>query len=387
MNVERKFSAAGPVQRDLQPVVQLPPTGLPGIAIAVAGIIVALLLFLFLDNRRTAPEMRSRNDGDVGTFSAPPPLTLPPIPTPAFAPPQRIVDSPPPPPPQQPVYAGRGTALPIPLRRPVPALPAPFPQPAMAPAPAATGALIPAPATAEASLNAQAVVIDSGVEVGTRDTGTLASDAGSASSESSRNGQAAAGAIRPSPIANPTTVVPAGTLISAVLETPIDSSRPGLVRAIVSKDAKGFDGREVLIPRGSRVIGEFEGDRRSGHNGVLVNWTRLIRPDGVTVDLDSPATDSEGESGIPGQSHGFFLGPFLTSALQSALYVGESLLAPKASTTVLVGLPNGAVTTVAQQSLVAAPSRGPRITVKQGVLVNIFVAHDLDFSRPQPAHR
>ena len=134
------------------------------------------------------------------------------------------------------------------------------------------------------------------------------------------------------------------------------------------------------------MIGEFEGDRRSGHNGVLVNWTRLIRPDGVAVELDSPATDSEGESGIPGLTHGFFLGRFFASALQSALYVGESLLAPRVGTTVLVGLPIGAATPVAQQSLVTAPSRSPRITVRQGVQLNIFVAHDLDFSSSQPAN-
>ena len=52
----------------------------------------------------------------------------------------------------------------------------------------------------------------------------------------------------------------AGAVIAAVLETPLNSDRPGLARAVVSKDARSFDGTRVLIPRGSRLIGEFKAD-------------------------------------------------------------------------------------------------------------------------------
>jgi len=63
-----------------------------------------------------------------------------------------------------------------------------------------------------------------------------------------------------------------------VLETAFDSTRPGLARALVQSDVRGFDGSRVLIPRGSRLIGEYRSDVAPGQHRALVNWTRLIRP-------------------------------------------------------------------------------------------------------------
>jgi type IV secretion system protein VirB10 len=175
-----------------------------------------------------------------------------------------------------------------------------------------------------------------------------------------------------------TTSMAAGTMIPAVLETPVDTSRPGLVRAIVSQDARGYDGRRVLIPRGSRLIGECGGETKSGQSRVLVTWQRVILPDGRTFELDSPAADSLGGSGIPGHVHGFFLARFLNSALQSALYVGETLLGRGPRTTVVVGATNSAVPTAAAQGFSNGPQ--PKITVASGALINVYVAHDIDFS-------
>lgn len=173
--------------------------------------------------------------------------------------------------------------------------------------------------------------------------------------------------------------MPAGTLIPAVLETPIDTARPGMVRAIVSKDVGGFGGRQVLVPKGSRLIGEYQSDIGPVQNRVLVGWTRLIRPDGMTIQLSAPATDQSGGAGVPGQVHGFFLARFFGAAFQTALAVGENL-ATRQTNTVIVGVPPGAVTNVAGQSLPGTISPRRKITVKQGTLVNVFVAQDLDFS-------
>lgn len=64
--------------------------------------------------------------------------------------------------------------------------------------------------------------------------------------------------------ANPATTVPKGTVIQAVLETALDSTRAGFARAIVSRDIYGFDGSKILIPKGSRLIGEYKADLRGG---------------------------------------------------------------------------------------------------------------------------
>src|SRR5206468_2658916 len=86
-------------------------------------------------------------------------------------------------------------------------------------------------------------------------------------------------------LAEPANTVAQGTLIPAVLETAIDSDVPGYVRAVVSQDVRSFDGSRVLIPRSSRLIGEYKAASQAGQRRAFLMWTRLIRPDGVSVAL------------------------------------------------------------------------------------------------------
>jgi type IV secretion system protein VirB10 len=90
---------------------------------------------------------------------------------------------------------------------------------------------------------------------------------------------------------NPGQTVSQGTLIPAVLETAINSDLPGYVRAVVSSDIRSFDGSRVLVPRSSRLIGQYKSGVAGGQTRAYVMWTRLIRPDGVSVALASPAVD------------------------------------------------------------------------------------------------
>ena len=180
-------------------------------------------------------------------------------------------------------------------------------------------------------------------------------------------------------IPNRTTIMPAGTTIPATLETPIDSARPGLVRAIVSEDVRGFDGKRVLVPRGSRLIGEYQSDVRSSQNRVLVNWTRLLRPDGVAIRIGSPAADALGGAGVPGHLNTFFLRRFAGAVLQSALTVGVNLASRPGNGSVIVGVPANAAGTIGQ-GLVPGNDLQPKITVRQGAVLNVFVARDLDFT-------
>jgi type IV secretion system protein VirB10 len=175
-----------------------------------------------------------------------------------------------------------------------------------------------------------------------------------------------------------------GTLIPAVLETPIDTSRPGLARAIVSEDVRGQGSQRVLVPRGSRLIGEYQSDVRSGQNRVLVNWTQLIRPDGLTLRLASPAADAMGGAGIPGRVNGFFLSRFFDGALQTALTLGGNLVSRRGGNTVIVGVPAGATNPLAGQSLVSNSDNRRKITVKPGTTFNVFVARELDLAGTTP---
>ncbi|WP_164040702.1 TrbI/VirB10 family protein, partial [Serratia marcescens] len=88
-----------------------------------------------------------------------------------------------------------------------------------------------------------------------------------------------------------------------------------------------FDGTRVLIPRGSRLIGEYGSDTETGQKRMLVNWIRLIRPDGATIAIGSPATDPLGQGGIRASVNSHFFERFAGAILQSALDVGVNLAA------------------------------------------------------------
>ena len=63
-----------------------------------------------------------------------------------------------------------------------------------------------------------------------------------------------------------------------MLETAIDTDLPGYVRAVVSRDVKSFDGAHVLIPRSTRLIGQYKSGLATGQTRAYIIWTRLIRP-------------------------------------------------------------------------------------------------------------
>lgn len=182
-----------------------------------------------------------------------------------------------------------------------------------------------------------------------------------------------AGATR---LANPTTTVPQGAVIQAVLETALDSNRPGFARAIVSRDVRGFDGSRILIPRGSRLIGEYKSDLVQGQNRVFVQWQTLTRPDGVQIAVNSPAADPLGRAGVKGNVNTHFFERFAGAILQSTLDVGVGLATRNVfDGTVIVGFPGST------QSVATAMPQNikPTLKVPHGSSVSVFVARDLDF--------
>ena len=107
----------------------------------------------------------------------------------------------------------------------------------------------------------------------------------------------------------------------------------------------------------------------------------MVRPDGTTIRLDSPAADAMGGAGVPGHVNSFFFQRFANAVLRTALTLGGSLAAWSSNAPVIVGLGNAPVTAVAGQGGgLMGQSPQPKITVKQGTMFNVFVARDLDFS-------
>ncbi len=182
---------------------------------------------------------------------------------------------------------------------------------------------------------------------------------------------------RASTLRNPKAVVPQGAMISAVLETAINSDLPGFVRAIVSRDVTSFDGSRVLIPRGSRLVGQYRSEVALGQSRAFVVWTRLMRPDGVSIQLASPGTDTLGRAGLDGKVDRHYLQRFGPGLLTTA--ITAALSGSNRSNQLVIGTAQSAGTAVAGDAI------KPTVTVAQGTAIQVFVARDLDFSAPTRA--
>ena len=179
---------------------------------------------------------------------------------------------------------------------------------------------------------------------------------------------------------NPSLTVPQGMIIPAVLETALDSTRAGAARAIVSRDVMSFDGSRVLIPRGSRLYGEYASDLGQGQRRALITWLRLTRPDAVIVSLDSPAADPLGRAGVGGKVNTHFFARFGSAILQSVLDIGVGVATRSAvKDGLIVALP-GSTQQVTGQLSQQGQQVQPTLRVRQGTSVSVFVARDLDFS-------
>lgn len=324
---------------------------------------MGLMLFFMLDARRRAASTPAIAPGIVDDLGAPAPVAPLFIPTP---PPAAVTES----------------------------APALAPEPDMSPRPAPPPPVYaerppimynPPPQEQHQNSADPALVIDTPAD----DASTPPASGGTpgddtTSSSAPGNGSTSAGAalgqrVGATVMHHRATTVPQGTLIPATLESALDSTRPGLARALVSSDVRGFDGSRVLIPRGSRLIGEYHADIQPGQNRALVTWTRLIRPDGVTIAIGSPAADPLGQIGIKGSVDSHFLSKFGAAILQSALDIGVNLASRSGnSSTTVLALPSTVQSNTSPLTNNTAVQ--PTLRVREGAPITVFVAHDLDFT-------
>ena len=298
--------------------------------------------------------------------------------------------------------ASRGARAQVPAEPPAaaPAAPAPAPSPAQSappPPPAATevppGSPMPAANTEEAYLRAPALVVDlappEAAAVGMTPPAPAgapapaAAEPGGSAEErfAARTMGGAADGARAVQMQDLSRVVPQGTLIAAVLESAINSDLPGAVRGVVSRDVRSFDGSRVLIPRGSRLVGQYKSAASVGQTRAFVVWSRIISPSGVSIDIASPAVDRLGRGGVEGRVNNHFLERFGASILLTVLNAGATAAANNNSgggnTTLILGLP-GQAGQVA--SGLAPPDIPATLQVSPGAAIQVYVARDLDFS-------
>jgi type IV secretory pathway VirB10-like protein len=185
----------------------------------------------------------------------------------------------------------------------------------------------------------------------------------------------------------------AGSVIPAVLVTGINANLPGTIVAQVCSDV--FDsvtGHYLLIPRGTRLIGTYDNRIVQGQRRVLVVWTRLLYPDGSSLDLlGMPGTDEAGYAGF-GANVDEHLNKIFTSALLlSVIGAGAQLSQPQQSSSLYAapsigqtiagafGQQIGNTSIQLTQRELEIP---PTLDVPPGYLFNVLVDRDMVLTAP-----
>ena len=127
--------------------------------------------------------------------------------------------------------------------------------------------------------------------------------AGSDSNSRFANKTATTDTVEAAPIAHPAFTIASGELVPAVLESAINSDMPGMVRAVTSRPVYGYTGTQVLLPKGSRLIGQYSSSVQQTQRRVFVMWNRVILPNGIAVNINSPSIDQIGVSGQGADSY------------------------------------------------------------------------------------
>jgi type IV secretory pathway VirB10-like protein len=175
----------------------------------------------------------------------------------------------------------------------------------------------------------------------------------------------------------------AGTVIAAALLTGIDSDLPGEVIASVTQSVYDtVTGQHLLIPQGSRLIGEYDSQVAFGQRRVLLVWTRLIRPDGSSIVLDRlPGMDTEGHAGLEDQVDYHWGRLFAGAAISTLLGINAELVAQNQSNgSVIVATRDSAQDSVNQSGQQLTRKNldvQPTLKVRPGFELRVMVKKDL----------
>ncbi|EWG13444.1 type IV secretion system protein VirB10 (plasmid) [Xylella fastidiosa subsp. morus] len=178
-----------------------------------------------------------------------------------------------------------------------------------------------------------------------------------------------------------------GTTIPCALKTGIDTTLPGFVICNVLNNVYSANGKVLLIERGATVFGEQQSQLKQGQERTFIVWTRIDNPNGVFANIDSPATDQMGYSGIPGYVDTHFWQRFgsaiMLSLIKDFSQAYSQRVANRNNTGVTVNQPY-ANTTQSTQDMGAEALRNsinipPTLVVLPATAVNVMVARDVSF--------
>jgi type IV secretion system protein VirB10 len=176
-------------------------------------------------------------------------------------------------------------------------------------------------------------------------------------------------------------VLQAGAIIPAALVTGLRSDAQGVALAQVTQDVyDSLGGRHLLVPAGSRLVGEYASTTSVGQQRLAVAWTRLILPSGRSIVLDKlPAADAQGMAGLQDGVDRHLTGVWGAAALSTVLAVGAEAGSSDESdlTRAVRRGTSQAASEIGQQVVGRSLDRTPTLTVRPGAPLRVLLTRDL----------
>ncbi|WP_179403774.1 type IV secretion system protein VirB10 [Burkholderia guangdongensis] len=219
---------------------------------------------------------------------------------------------------------------------------------------------------------------------------TVTSGAGALAQGPGQGGGALAQALTPTvtprvqagTLGNRSLVLAQGAKIDCVGDTAFNSTEAGLSTCTVTKNVYSDNGSVVLIERGSQINSQYRSNLSPGQKRVFVLSARIKTPNGVTVEIDSPAADALGRMGIDGYVNNHWRQRIGAAMLLGITQDAIGYLSTRGGNT------NGPLVfqstqqqgnDMATRVLDSTINIPPTLTQNQGAEFTIVIARDLDF--------
>jgi type IV secretion system protein VirB10 len=183
-------------------------------------------------------------------------------------------------------------------------------------------------------------------------------------------------------------ILPKGRTIDCSLATRVVNEVSGMAECVVTSDVYSDNGRVLLLERGSQATGEYVATMAQGQRRLFLLWTRVRTPNGVVINLASPASDALGTAGLPGYVDNRWSdrigAAVLLSLVQDAIGYATANVVSQNGGGASVGLyafqntrstGERMVNQILQQTIAIKPT----LYKNQGDRASIYVARDLDF--------